>query len=71
MQASVFYEKSDVCQLQEPQEEKQAGGRAARLCYNATKTEPQREMFGRQCASRHSLKEHEVQPFVLPPLKDG
>lgn len=68
MQASVFYEKSDVCQLQEPQEEKQAEGRAARLCYNATKTEPQREMFGRQYANR---QKHEVQPFVLPPLKDG
>lgn len=67
MQVSVFYEKSDVCQQQE---EKQAGARAARLCYNATKTEPQREMLG-QYANRHSLKKHEVQPFALPPLKDG
>ncbi|CAI5648310.1 kelch-like protein 12 isoform X1 [Oreochromis aureus] len=52
--ASVFYEKSDVCQ--EPQEEKQAGGQAAKLCLNASKTQPRREMSVHQYANRYPQK---------------
>lgn len=51
MQASAFYEKSDLCQEHEPR------GKAERqldLPKNNTKTEPQRDMFVRQYANRHS-----------------
>ncbi|XP_005930690.1 kelch-like protein 12 isoform X3 [Haplochromis burtoni] len=52
--AFVFYEKSDVCQ--EPQEEKQAGGQAAKLRLNASKTQPQREMSVHQYSNRYPQK---------------